>query len=76
MLAGLIRPDEEPEVARVLNAAALTYVAATLTSVLTVAVLPVPGRGVQPAVNAGGRSRQGGDRPRVRTHGAEPTSSR
>lgn len=34
--AGLIRPDEEPEVARVLSAAALTYVAATLTSVLTV----------------------------------------
>ena len=35
--AGIIRPDEEPEVARVLNAAALTYVAATLTSILTVA---------------------------------------
>ena len=35
--AGIIRPDEEPEVARVLNAAALTYVAGTLTSVLTVA---------------------------------------
>lgn len=35
--AGIIRPDEEPEVARVLNAAALTYVAATLSSILTVA---------------------------------------
>ncbi len=35
--SGIIRPDEEPEVARVLNAAALTYVAATLSSVLTVA---------------------------------------
>ena len=33
--AGIIRPEEEPEIARVLNAAALTYVAATLTSVLT-----------------------------------------
>ena len=32
---GLITPDEEPEVARVLNAAAMTYVAATLTAVLT-----------------------------------------
>lgn len=32
---GLITPQEEPMVARVLNAAALTYVAATLTSVLT-----------------------------------------
>ncbi len=28
-------PDEEREVSRVLNAAAMTYVAATLTSVLT-----------------------------------------
>jgi Zn-dependent membrane protease YugP len=33
--AGLVAPHEEPEVARVLNAAALTYVAATLTSILT-----------------------------------------
>ena len=32
---GLIAHYEEPEVARVLNAAALTYVAATLTSILT-----------------------------------------
>ncbi|MCC6421044.1 MAG: zinc metallopeptidase [Gemmataceae bacterium] len=32
---GLIAPEEEPEVAKVLNAAALTYVAATLTSILT-----------------------------------------
>ena len=32
---GLISPEEEQEVARVLNAAALTYVAATLTAVLT-----------------------------------------
>jgi Zn-dependent membrane protease YugP len=32
---GLIAPEEEAEVARVLNAAALTYVAATLTAVLT-----------------------------------------
>ncbi|MFN4259940.1 MAG: zinc metallopeptidase [Gemmataceae bacterium] len=32
---GLISPREEAEVARVLNAAAMTYVAATLTSVLT-----------------------------------------
>jgi Zn-dependent membrane protease YugP len=32
---GLISPEEEREVARVLNAAALTYVAATLTAVLT-----------------------------------------
>jgi Zn-dependent membrane protease YugP len=32
---GLISPDEEPVVARVLNAAAWTYVAATLTSVMT-----------------------------------------
>jgi hypothetical protein len=32
---GLVSPQEEPEVARVLNAAALTYVAATLSSVLT-----------------------------------------
>lgn len=32
---GLIRPEEEPVVGRVLNAAALTYVAATLTSILT-----------------------------------------
>jgi uncharacterized protein len=34
---GLISRDEEPEVARVLNAAALTYVAATLTAILTLA---------------------------------------
>jgi Zn-dependent membrane protease YugP len=33
--AGLVTPAEEVEVARVLNAAALTYVAATLTSILT-----------------------------------------
>jgi Zn-dependent membrane protease YugP len=33
--AGLVRPEEEREVARVLNAAALTYVAATLTSMMT-----------------------------------------
>lgn len=32
---GLITPDEEPTVARVLNAAAWTYVAGTLTSILT-----------------------------------------
>lgn len=32
---GLIAPEEEAEVARVLNAAALTYVAATLTAILT-----------------------------------------
>jgi uncharacterized protein len=32
---GLITPEEETEVAKVLNAAALTYVAGTLTSVLT-----------------------------------------
>jgi len=34
---GVITVEEEPEVARVLNAAALTYVAATLTSILTLA---------------------------------------
>lgn len=34
---GLIARDEEQEVARVLDAAALTYVAATLTSILTLA---------------------------------------
>jgi Zn-dependent membrane protease YugP len=33
--AGLVSPREEAEVARVLNAAAMTYVAATLTAVLT-----------------------------------------
>ena len=33
--SGLVTRDEEVEVGRVLNAAALTYVAATLTSVLT-----------------------------------------
>jgi uncharacterized protein len=32
---GLITPGEEPVVRRVLSAAAMTYVAATLTSVLT-----------------------------------------
>ncbi len=32
---GLITADEEPQVAKVLNAAALTYVAATLTAILT-----------------------------------------
>jgi Zn-dependent membrane protease YugP len=35
LATGLVRPDEEAVVARVLNAAAWTYVAATLTSVLT-----------------------------------------
>jgi len=35
LATGLIAPDEEPTVARVLNAAALTYVAGTLTSILT-----------------------------------------
>jgi Zn-dependent membrane protease YugP len=35
LATGLIRPEEEPVVARVLNAAAWTYVAATLTSILT-----------------------------------------
>jgi Zn-dependent membrane protease YugP len=33
--AGIISPQEEAEVGRVLNAAAMTYVAATLTAVLT-----------------------------------------
>jgi Zn-dependent membrane protease YugP len=33
--AGLVAPDEDATVGKVLNAAALTYVAATLTSVLT-----------------------------------------
>jgi Zn-dependent membrane protease YugP len=32
---GLVAPDEDPVVGKVLNAAALTYVAATLTAVLT-----------------------------------------
>jgi hypothetical protein len=32
---GLVSPEEEVVVGRVLNAAALTYVAATLSSVLT-----------------------------------------
>jgi Zn-dependent membrane protease YugP len=32
---GLVTREEEPEVGRVLNAAALTYVAATITSILT-----------------------------------------
>jgi Zn-dependent membrane protease YugP len=35
LATGLIAPEEEREVKRVLNAAALTYVAATLTSILT-----------------------------------------
>jgi Zn-dependent membrane protease YugP len=35
LAAGLVTPDEDVYVKRVLNAAALTYVAATLTSVLT-----------------------------------------
>lgn len=35
LATGLISPEEEPEVAKVLNAAALTYVAATLTAILT-----------------------------------------
>ena len=34
---GLIAPQEEPVVRRVLSAAAMTYVAATLTSVRTLA---------------------------------------
>ena len=33
--AGIVSPQEEEEVARVLNAAAMTYVAATLTAILT-----------------------------------------
>jgi Zn-dependent membrane protease YugP len=32
---GVISPDEEPEVGQVLNAAALTYVAGTVTAVFT-----------------------------------------
>ncbi|HEY3242341.1 MAG TPA: zinc metallopeptidase [Phycisphaerae bacterium] len=36
---GIIDPQEEREVARVLNAAALTYVAATLTAILTLLYL-------------------------------------
>jgi Zn-dependent membrane protease YugP len=32
---GLVQPQEDPLVGRVLNAAALTYVAATLTGILT-----------------------------------------
>ncbi len=35
LTTGLVRPEEDREVRRVLNAAAWTYVAATLTSVLT-----------------------------------------
>jgi hypothetical protein len=35
--AGLVSPEEDQVVAKVLNAAALTYVAATLTSILTLA---------------------------------------
>lgn len=34
-MTGLVRPEEDREVGRVLNAAALTYVAATITSILT-----------------------------------------
>jgi Zn-dependent membrane protease YugP len=37
LATGVITAEEEPEVAKVLNAAALTYVAATLTSILTLA---------------------------------------
>jgi len=33
--SGIVMPDEEREVSRVLNAAAMTYVAATLTGILT-----------------------------------------
>jgi uncharacterized protein len=33
--AGIVSPQEEEEVGRVLNAAAMTYVAATLTAILT-----------------------------------------
>jgi Zn-dependent membrane protease YugP len=33
--AGIVSPEEEKEVGRVLNAAAMTYVAATLTAILT-----------------------------------------
>lgn len=42
---GLIAPQEERDVARVLNAAALTYVAATLTSILTLLYFVVRARG-------------------------------
>ena len=34
-MTGLVRPEEDREVGRVLNAAAMTYVAATITSILT-----------------------------------------
>jgi Zn-dependent membrane protease YugP len=44
---GIITEEEEPEVARVLNAAALTYVAATLTSVLTLAYYLFAASGVR-----------------------------
>ena len=40
---GLIAADEEQVVAKVLNAAAWTYVAATLTSVMTLLLLSIPG---------------------------------
>ena len=33
--AGIVSPQEEEEVGRVLNAAAMTYVAATLTAIMT-----------------------------------------
>ena len=35
MMTGLVHPDEDREVGRVLNAAAMTYVAGTITSILT-----------------------------------------
>jgi Zn-dependent membrane protease YugP len=34
-MTGLVHPDEDREVGRVLNAAAMTYVAGTITSILT-----------------------------------------
>ena len=40
---GLVSPDEDQVVAKVLNAAAWTYVAATLTSVMTLLFYLVPG---------------------------------
>lgn len=35
LMTGLVHPDEDREVGRVLNAAAMTYVAGTITSILT-----------------------------------------
>jgi Zn-dependent membrane protease YugP len=35
LMSGLVSPDDDREIGRVLNAAALTYVAGTLTSILT-----------------------------------------